>query len=499
VGIPQPPSWSKAYDRLTKSENADVRERADQVAIVLGDKRVFPRMRERLLDGGSDLERRRQALDILVRGRDAEAASTFQAVLKEPALRGAAIRALSALDDANTPAAILGEFTKLTDEEKRDAVSTLVARPAYALALLDAMAEDRVPRTDLHAYHVRQLLNLKDETLSRRIKDVWGEVRQSSQDKQAEIARYKARLTPQRLKTADASNGRRLYDKTCAACHTLFGEGGKVGPDLTGSNRADLDYLLENMLDPSAVLGKDYRMSVLVLADGRVVSGLVQKETDSALTVRTLNDTVVVPKSDIEERRLSDQSLMPDRQLDELKPEETRDLVAYLASSRQVALRGPRAPIDPGTGRVPNAIEGETMKVLSKTHGDARGQKMDPFTADRWSGTDHLWWTGARPGSRLELELPVAESGRYEIELVLTKARDYGIVQLSLDGQPLDKPIDLFNNPDVITTGVLTFAARDLTVGNHKLGVEIIGAHPEAVKAYMFGLDYVRLRKATQP
>ena len=78
--------------------------------------------------------------------------------------------------------------------------------------------------------------------------------------------------------------------KTCAACHTLFGEGGKIGPDITGSNRANLDYILENVLDPSAIVGKDYRMTILALKDGRVVSGLIQKETDSALTIRTIND-----------------------------------------------------------------------------------------------------------------------------------------------------------------------------------------------------------------
>jgi hypothetical protein len=252
-------------------------------------------------------------------------------------------------------------------------------------------------------------------------------------------------------------------------------------------------------LDPSAVLGKDYRMSILVCADGRIVSGLVQKETDSALTVRTINDTVVVPKADIDERKLSDQSLMPERLLDALKPEEVRDLVAYLGSPTQVALRGPRAPIDPNTKRVPNALEGESLKVLKATGGAAASQKMTAFTKDAWSGADHLWWTGAKPGDKLEVELPVETAGKYTVELVLTRARDYGIVQLSLNGRALGGPIDLFNNPEVITTGVLDFDGIELTKGPHKLGVEILGAHPEAVKAFMFGLDYVRLVPPLKP
>jgi hypothetical protein len=118
---------------------------------------------------------------------------------------------------------------------------------------------------------------------------------------------------------------------------------------------------------------------------------------------------------------------------------------------------------------------------------------MGGFPKDRWSGVDHLWWTGAKPGAKLDLELPVAETGRYNVELVLTKARDYGIMQLSLDGKPLGGPIDLYNFPDVVTTGVLTFDDQELSAGPHKLSVEIVGTHPLAVKSYMFGLDYVRL------
>jgi putative heme-binding domain-containing protein len=493
VNIPMPDSWAPAYDELIKSEDSAVRDRADKVAVALGDRRIFPRMRGVLTDDKANLDARKQALDILVRGRDKEAAAALQSVLDERDLRIAAIRALIAYDDANTPAVILAQYGSLDDSGRSDAVSTLTSRPAYALALLDAVQRKEVPNTDLHAYHIRQLLSFQNEQLNSRIKQVWGEIRETSQDKQTQIAAYKTSLSPDHLKAADVSNGRRLFVKSCASCHTLFGEGGKVGPDITGSNRANLDYILENIVDPSAVLGKDYRMTVLATVDGRVISGLVQKETDSALTIRTINDTLVVAKQDIEQQQLSNLSLMPERLLETMQPDEVRDLVAYLASPAQVTLRGPRSPIDSRTKKVPGALEGESLKVLSKSAGDARSQKMSQYPKDAWSGTDHLWWTGTRPGARLELEVPVAKDADYEVEIVLTKARDYGIVQLSLDGQPLGGPIDLFNNPDVITTGVLTFNARRLTAGNHTLSVEIVGANPGAVKSYMFGLDYIRL------
>ena len=198
-------------------------------------------------------------------------------------------------------------------------------------------------------------------------------------------------------------------------------------------------------------------------------------------------------KDDIEERRLSELSIMPEGQLDLFTPMEVRDLIAYLASPSQVAPRGPRAPIDPKTNLVADALEGEFMQIVGKSAGTAATQSMGGFTKDRWSGDDHLFWSGGKPGETLELAVDVEKAGVYDIEIVLTKARDYGIVQLRLSGENLGNSIDLFNAPDVITTGVLSFLDRKLDKGSHRLQVEIVGAHPKAVKRFMFGLDYVRL------
>jgi hypothetical protein len=133
------------------------------------------------------------------------------------------------------------------------------------------------------------------------------------------------------------------------------------------------------------------------------------------------------------------------------------------------------------------------MKIVEKTGGTAASQNMGGFQADRWSGKDHLWWTGARPGDKLSLEVPVEKAGTYDIEIVLTRARDYAVAKISFDDKVLDPGLDMFNNPDVITTGVLSFGKNELSAGNHRITFEIVGANPEAVKAYMLGVDYVRL------
>ena len=121
---------------------------------------------------------------------------------------------------------------------------------------------------------------------------------------------------------------------------------------------------------------------------------------------------------------------------------------------------------------------------------------MDGFAGD-WSNSSQLWWTDAKPGDRLDLAFPVTNKGNYQITVQLTKARDYGIVQLYVDGQRLGGPIDLFN-PEVVPSGPLKLGTQALSAGDHKLTFEIAGANPAAVKAYMVGFDYLKLEAVPQ-
>jgi hypothetical protein len=148
----------------------------------------------------------------------------------------------------------------------------------------------------------------------------------------------------------------------------------------------------------------------------------------------------------------------------------------------------------PPAKKVAGAIEGESLRVLHRSGGDARPQDMAGY-GDQWSNDAQLWWTGARPGDQLELALPVEKTGKYKLLAQLTKAEDYGIVQLWLDGEKLGEPIDLYHGW-VIATDDLDLGTRDLSAGEHKLTVEITGANPKAKKSHMFGLDYVKLVEA---
>jgi putative heme-binding domain-containing protein len=222
--------------------------------------------------------------------------------------------------------------------QKSDAVLTLASRLDSAHRLLDAIDRNRIAPSDVSAFHARQMMLLDDSKLTEKLNQVWGSLRQSTTEKQAQIDKLKSQLTPEALATADLSNGRVLYDANCGKCHKLFGAGAQIGPDITGSNRADIDYTLHNLIDPNALIGKDYQATKLLTNDGRVIVGLLKEENDTAVVIQTANEKLVVEKGEIASRTLSDTSMMPEGQLDPLSETQIRDLIAYLASPIQVDL-----------------------------------------------------------------------------------------------------------------------------------------------------------------
>jgi putative heme-binding domain-containing protein len=111
-----------------------------------------------------------------------------------------------------------------------------------------------------------------------------------------------------------------------------------VGPDLTGSNRSDLDYILQNMVDPNAVIPNEYRTSTLDMKDDRVLTGIVKEENATSVTVITANETLVLPRKEVKSIQQSELSMMPEELLTNLQEQEVRDLIYYLGRPGQVPL-----------------------------------------------------------------------------------------------------------------------------------------------------------------
>ena len=333
-----PARWKEARANLAASSLPEVREAARLLAVLFDDPEALAALRTTLADTAAPTSRRADALKALAdKGTPGLTPLLFR-LLDDRAVRGPVLRALAAFPSDETPKAILRVYPSLTLAEKQDAIVTLVSRPKYALALLDAIERKQVARADVRPFAARQMQDLGNAQVSARLAKVWGQVRSTPEEKQRLIRKYKKMLTRQVLAKADLAHGRLVFSKTCQQCHVLFGEGHKIGPDLTGSNRFDLHYILENSVDPSAVIGRDYQLVNVVTKKGRLVSGIVVEETERALTLQTPTERVVVSKADVEERKVSPVSMMPEGQLEKLSFAELRDLVAYLASKKQVPL-----------------------------------------------------------------------------------------------------------------------------------------------------------------
>jgi putative heme-binding domain-containing protein len=248
------------------------------------------------------------------------------------------VQGLATFDDPELAAKIIGRYKGFYPHERAAVMSALVSRPAFAKVLLERIAKGEIPRSELTPIHARQIRSFNNEALSRQLTEAWGELRDSTEDKKQLIAALKAKLTPEVIAKADLSQGRLLYASICASCHKLYGEGLTIGPDLTGSGRHDVNYLIENIADPSALVAADYKMSVVTLKDGRVLNGILHGQSDRTLTVAMVGQEITVDKNDIVKQEQLPVSMMPEGQLLALSDEQLRDLFAYLMGNGQVAL-----------------------------------------------------------------------------------------------------------------------------------------------------------------
>jgi putative heme-binding domain-containing protein len=251
-------------------------------------------------------------------------------------LNSTAARGLALFDDPTIGEKLAGSYLKFHPSERAAVMDTLVSRPTFAGPLLEEMAEGRVPRADLTAFHARQIRSFNNLALAKRLGEVWGELRDSPADKQKFIVQLKAKLTPSALAVADKSQGRVFFNNICASCHTIYGHGGQVGPDLTGSGRDNLDYLLDNIVDPSAEVSADFRMTTVDLKDDRTLNGLITAKTERTITLKTMTETVTLERAEIESLRESSLSLMSEGLLEGLTEAQVRDLIAYLMHRSQV-------------------------------------------------------------------------------------------------------------------------------------------------------------------
>ena len=338
--VKPPASWEAVHQRVEMSDDKSLQVLVRDLSVVFGDGRALEEVQRIALNGKADLASRRAALQTLIDNRAPELRTICEQLLSVRYLNTTAIRGLTEFDDPAIGDKLARNYRSFFPVERPAVIDALVTRASFAEALLNEVAAGRIPRGDVSVIHARQIRSFRNDKLTQKLNVVWGELRDSPDDKRLLIAKLKAELTTESLAAANKSEGRAVFAKVCANCHRLYGHGSQIGPDLTGSGRQNLDYVLINLIDPSAAVGADYRMSTVVLHDGRILNGIVATRTDKVLTLQTAKDRQSIEMSEIDEMKLSSQSLMPDGLLQPLTDQQVRDLIAYLMSPTQVPLPG---------------------------------------------------------------------------------------------------------------------------------------------------------------
>ncbi len=183
---------------------------------------------------------------------------------------------------------------------------------------------------------MRRLRGFNDVRLVKLVEKSWGKGRASTPFETQ--GRINAVLQVLAKLPGDPSRGRVYFEKTCASCHKLHGVGNSIGPDLTGAERKNREILIQNIVDPSAVIRQEFMTHVAMTKDGQVLTGLLGESTPRTITlVDAKNGRTVLKRSDLEELKESPLSLMPEKLLDDLLDQQICDLVAYLQQEENAA------------------------------------------------------------------------------------------------------------------------------------------------------------------
>lgn len=330
ASVDRPVGWAQYSNAFRKYGDKSIDQKIDQISAVFGDGNATESLRRLVRDRNADHDARRRAIQSLAAVGDKESLPALLSVLNDRAVYVTVSRVLGQFDDPQVPQALLSRWSGLRDGSRPLAVDTLCSRRSYAIALAGGLNDGTVSASDLSATHIRRLMSYGEDEIREAIEKHWGTMNESSEEKAATIAQLKQSLTRERLAKAELSAGAAIFKKQCANCHRLFGEGGRIGPDLTGSNRGNMDYLLGNIVDPSEVVPRQFTVSTLVTGRGRQINGVVVQETQATVQVQTDRELLTIPVAEIEERVNTGKSLMPDGLVRNLTAEQIRDLIAFI-------------------------------------------------------------------------------------------------------------------------------------------------------------------------
>ena len=279
-------------------------------------------------------EQRLLALNALITAKDEglidSVAATFDAASTPSSLKSQILASLSKLDDPKVADVILARYAKLEPDIQPRAIELLTQRARWAKNLLALIGDKQIAATTINLNQARRLKDLKDEELTKLLSAHWGQVREGrdpNREKYIADMRQLIRKSP-----GDPFAGEKAFKKVCAQCHKIYGEGAEVGPDITLNGRNDFNQLLSNVFDPSLVIGAGYRSYTVVTNGGRVLNGLLAEDSPQRVVLKVQGGKQeVIPRSDIDEFKVNEISLMPEQLEKQLTPQEIIDLFAFIS------------------------------------------------------------------------------------------------------------------------------------------------------------------------
>lgn len=382
------------------------------------------------------------------------------------ALKQAALTALQGFNDERIPLVVMNEYPKLSGSIRSQARNMLCSRESSALQFLKAIDAAKLTSKELTIDEVRQISNFKNAAIKKLIEKHWGKIAPATKDDKLGQMRW-FEIVLSRGK-GEAAHGKPIFMKHCGTCHTLFGEGNKIGPDLTGADRKNLNFLMQNIVDPSAVQRLEFTNHVVVTSDGRNLSGVVSEANAEMVTlVNAKNEKTTIPRSQIEDIVPSPVSLMPEKLLDPLSDEELRHLFAYLQSDGPIKSTGTKANDNKGISPSKQPTQSKSFP-LAPGGGGGSGVRGKKLTVCLVSGSEEY-------KSDISLaKLQKYLESNYNIQCTWAKAKGF---------------TDLPGLENLDTCDVALFFTRRLTIKGEQL---------EKVKKYaLSGKPIVALRTAS--
>ncbi|MDM4014861.1 PVC-type heme-binding CxxCH protein [Roseiconus lacunae] len=331
-GVEAPKGWDQVASLLYQSPLDQVRGAAEQVGAAFADPILFKRLRSIVIDRAADEHIRRRAIQLLEADPGKDNLDAMVALLDEPAFAATALPLLARYDDPNIATKVLQLYLKWSPDAQNAAMELLASRPEWANRLLDEVAAGTIEKSQLTAYFANQMANLGDDQLTQRLSKEWGRLGGSSAELRDEIRKTINAYNAAPKWAFSQQQGAAHFKKLCAACHQPGEQSARIAPKLEGTRTKGIEYAVENVIDPNAVIGEDFQARVILTSDGQVVSGLIQSETDTAITVKTATSVVTIDQDEVERIKVSKNSFMPSGLLNTLNERERIELFKYIMS-----------------------------------------------------------------------------------------------------------------------------------------------------------------------